>query len=341
MSLLNLSPVYVDPMVNVNYASFYILGLYQKFGKDNIIFTNKPFKQLALKSRVNCLNFVINDKKYTIDFGELNSVKPDVYAWCDVYGHVNANVARTPEKFRGKLVSLAPYFGVKLYSHIDSALYAWKNMWKTMHKTLPFTLVQRYRKQCRYRVYYEEYEKKSAITENAVFHLSSVWLNEDWHRNDEAFNEANAHFITACKSIPELVFDGGLSFAENVKCSPSLKKLKCKGSVSVKDYLEKTAQSLLAFSAPYSNGSHGWKLGEYLALGKAIISTPLVNDLPAPLVHGENIHFVENDEKSMREAVLLIMRNKTYREKLEKGARAYWEKYGTPAKALELLGITS
>ena len=55
-----------------------------------------------------------------------------------------------------------------------------------------------------------------------------------------------------------------------------------------------------------------WDLGEYLALGKAIISTPLFNDLPAPLTHGINIHFVENDVDSIKEAVSYIIANPDY-----------------------------
>lgn len=74
-------------------------------------------------------------------------------------------------------------------------------------------------------------------------------------------------------------------------------------------------------------------------MGKCIISTPLSNDLPAPLVHGEHIHYVENTEESMRDAVEYILAHPEYRHKLEAGARAYWEKYGTPEASLKLLGI--
>jgi glycosyltransferase involved in cell wall biosynthesis len=84
---------------------------------------------------------------------------------------------------------------------------------------------------------------------------------------------------------------------------------------------------------------HGWKLGEYLALGKAIISTPISNDLPLSLVHGENIHIVENNFEEIRKAIILIIKDDEYRHKLEKGAHLYWEKYGTPSKSLELLGL--
>jgi glycosyltransferase involved in cell wall biosynthesis len=93
------------------------------------------------------------------------------------------------------------------------------------------------------------------------------------------------------------------------------------------------------FNTPSFWDYHGWKLGEYLALGKCIVSTKLSNDLPYPLEHGVNIYFVENSEESMREAVEYILTHPDYRHKLEKGAREYWETYGTPEASLKLLGI--
>lgn len=107
----------------------------------------------------------------------------------------------------------------------------------------------------------------------------------------------------------------------------------------MKAWMEKTKQSILVFNTPAFWNCHGWKLGEYLALGKAIISVPLFNDMPAPLIHGENIHFVENDENKIKEAIELIINNNEYRLKLEKGALAYWEKYGNIIQSLKLLNL--
>ena len=76
-----------------------------------------------------------------------------------------------------------------------------------------------------------------------------------------------------------------------------------------------------------------------MALGKCIVSTKLSNDLPHPLEHGKNIHFVEDTQESMREAIEYILVHPEYRHKLEQGAREYWEKYGTPEASLRLLGI--
>ena len=55
--------------------------------------------------------------------------------------------------------------------------------------------------------------------------------------------------------------------------------------------------------------------------------------------HGRNIHFVDNNENEMKKAVSLLMNDPLYRKKLEDGANAYWNEWGTPVKSLELLGI--
>ena len=75
------------------------------------------------------------------------------------------------------------------------------------------------------------------------------------------------------------------------------------------------------------------------ALGKCIISTQLSNDLPYPLEHGKNIHFVENSEQAMRDAIEYIIAHPEYKHRLEQGAREYWSQYGTPEASLKLLGI--
>ena len=103
--------------------------------------------------------------------------------------------------------------------------------------------------------------------------------------------------------------------------------------------MEKTKRSVLVFNTPAFWDCHGWKLGEYLAMGKCIVSTELSNDLPFPLEHGKNIHFVENDKDEIKEAIKYIIRHPDYRIKLENGARLYWEQYGTPEASLKLLGL--
>jgi glycosyltransferase involved in cell wall biosynthesis len=88
------------------------------------------------------------------------------------------------------------------------------------------------------------------------------------------------------------------------------------------------------FNTPAVHGCHGWKLGEYLALGKAIISTDLSNLLPEPLVHGQDIHFSSPDVDDLRAAIELLKDDVPYRQRLERSARTYWERHLSPAAVM-------
>ena len=84
-------------------------------------------------------------------------------------------------------------------------------------------------------------------------------------------------------------------------------------------------------------GCLGWKLGEYLALGKAIISTPIQRQLPADLEHGTHIHVVDGSEDSIRDAIQRITCDGAYRLRLEVNSRAYFDRYVNPQSAIERL----
>ena len=109
--------------------------------------------------------------------------------------------------------------------------------------------------------------------------------------------------------------------------------------LSAKEWVSKTKESAIAFNTPAFWNCHGWKLGEYLAMGKAIVSTALSNNLPAPLEHGKNIHFVECTKEAMKETIDYLIRHPEYRKRLEEGASQYWRTYGTPEASLKLLGV--
>ena len=114
--------------------------------------------------------------------------------------------------------------------------------------------------------------------------------------------------------------------------------LQLNARITQKEYLSKAQFSVFAFNTPAVWNCHGWKLGEFLCMGKAIISTPLSNDLPASLIHAESIHVVENQQELI-EAIELINKDDKYRRNLENNARNYYQKYVSPEASIRLLGI--
>ncbi len=79
---------------------------------------------------------------------------------------------------------------------------------------------------------------------------------------------------------------------------------------------------------------HGWKLGELLASGKAIISTPLSRHLPHPLEHAKRLRFVDGSFEEIKKAVKLLSENSNYRQQLERNAHDYFIEYLAPEKCI-------
>ena len=352
--------IIIDSRSNYSYGSFYIDELKQLAGKHNVSYQLSPFK--GLDNLGNDMRFVcVTDDKQVKCFLHLNDsykLREMNYEWCDIYGCVNANFNQYPMDKYPKLVSLVPSFGVRieklLISMIFNSLVRLLSIFSTVLKRAEWNKYTQ-RMECnglrnikhyfgrrikmwQNRLPLSAYENSTPSEDDYIFFLSTLWYNDKYNKNDETVNLRRAHFIRACKSIEGITYEGGL-LGDSTSSKEKFADVLAEHGEPFKAWIEKTKRSALVFNTPAFWDCHGWKLGEYLALGKCIVSTKLSNNLPYPLEHGKNIHFVEDTEESMREAIEYILDHPEYRHKLEQGAKDYWEKYGTPEASLKLLGI--
>jgi glycosyltransferase involved in cell wall biosynthesis len=352
--------VIIDPRSNYSYGSFYVYGLEVLVGKRHISYNLSPFAEL--KDLGNDLRFIIIEgnikTKYFIHANDSYKLSEENYNWCDVYGCVNANYTHYPKERYPKLVSLVPSFGIRLDQSICKVLFDagiqltsnWsyvlnRKEWNKILKKEECNKIQNLKhyfgrryKAWKNRLPLSYYENIDNSKDNYIFFLSTLWYSDEWNKNDEGVNLRRAHFIRACKKILGDNFEGGL-LGDAYSSNSIFEDVFVTQRETFASWIKKTKESTLVFNTPAFWDCHGWKLGEYLAMGKCIISTKLSNDLPYPLEHGVNIHFVENTEESMAEAIEYILSHQEYRHKLELGAKEYWSKYGTPISSLKLLGI--
>jgi hypothetical protein len=129
--------------------------------------------------------------------------------------------------------------------------------------------------------------------------------------------------MEACRRAPELQFEGGFH-AEQGKEVPGFEEYLTGNSFSHRQWIERTQRSVVAFNTPSYAGCNPWRTPEYLAMGKAVISTPLIRPLPTSPTHGVNIHFVDGSVQSIQEALARIRGDASYRQKLEQGARRFY-----------------
>jgi glycosyltransferase involved in cell wall biosynthesis len=103
------------------------------------------------------------------------------------------------------------------------------------------------------------------------------------------------------------------------------------------EYLERIKRSAVVFNNPAAHHCLGWKLAEFLRLGKAIVTLPLSREMPAPVVHGEHVHVVDGSREAIQDAVTAITGDASYRRHLEEGARDYFLAHLTPVRVLDRL----
>jgi hypothetical protein len=287
--------------------------------------------------------FKYQGNKYVIDFYDWSSVNPDLYAWADVYAKVNANNkgnSKTSDDYN--VLPIGPGFCLKGSTLMQTAYMAINNWLKCKKSRIDVGIsstvffqdyIANIMRKKPLKVFVEESETKI----NYVFSSSTLWDHENCLYST---NKLRAIFMQVCKEKDNIDFQGGFrgyrKLSDRVGHSQyeEYKDLMDTVNWSHEDYILKTKQSTFVFNTPSVRYAHGWKLGEYLAMGKAIISTPLVNEMPAPLVHKENI-FIVNNESELRDAIDELQVNVELRKLLEKGAREYYFKYLSPEKVIE------
>ena len=310
----------INPAIDIFYHSFYVQGLREICGARNITYSRQKLPQAGEHG---CA-LIVHDKsdhKIYIAAEDSPEINLEALEWCDIYAKINVSPDVMPAQGASKIMPIGPSFAVKIYAPPHALYHALKTYHLT--KKQPKQHFMNYYRQLKHR-FPESFYKPGVTQRDYIFFSGTIW------KKDTGTNDARSLFVEACKSTPGVRFEGGFR-PRSKNDVPGYEHLTDYTEYSHADYIHKTQASAVVFNTPAVMRCHGWKLGEFLAMGKAIVSTPPEWLLPAPLVHGEHIHYVENSAESIREAVALICRDDDYRKQLEQGARQYYDQYLKPA----------
>lgn len=340
----------VHPSFDALYYSFYIEGLRrylldrrrQGAHAPTWHFSSRGFPELGhhcLALRIEPRDDQQPEHKLYISAGDGPGLNLDALAWCDVYAKVNLDPEQIPETARrdgsaAKLLAIGPSFPVRVWNPVGAAWQALRTVLHGAHRNAasPREHLANYWRQWRYRLPETAYAARPGDPDY-VFFTSTLW------KKQTHTNELRAAFIRACRSIEGLHFEGGFA-PRRGSAVPGFEDCTAARRVSLVTYVQGIQRSLVAFNTPAVKDCHGWKLGEFLALGKAIVTTPLTRALPVPLEHGTHLHVVGTDpgadiEDELRRAVLLLRRDHDYRRHLEHNARAYYDAHLSPERVME------
>ncbi|MDR2682764.1 MAG: hypothetical protein LBB64_02715 [Dysgonamonadaceae bacterium] len=337
--------VYIDPRSSINYSSYYIQGLYDVTGKKNVRFSASRFRDL--KEIDMLLALVVVDagkrKKIIIDYRDQCDVILPAYDWADLYAIINFNATTLPEGRVDKLLNIPPSFSIRIWNTFELLFHLFVNFFtakiitRFRHKNIhlrPEIWVRNYLTLLKRQKLHDYTAENELKKENYVFFISTWWEGQT-HTN-----AYRSHYLLSCAHHPEIDFEGG--FFYNKKHMPGTlndirknipEALIYDRYISSKIYTGKTKESIFVFNTPAVNNCHGWKLGEFLSMGKAIISTPLGNEMPVPLEHGKEI-FIAKDQEEIENAVDLLLNNKNLRHSLEKNAKTYFNQFASPDRVI-------
>lgn len=304
----------VHPMVSPRYYGYYLQGFREEFGWDARLST-KGFPTLT-DPKAGMAAVLPEGQRIFVAANDHAVVDPKVIAWADVVAQVNVDphADRSP-----KVLPIGPSFGTPWSSRPSLAAFVIRAGVMTSPPRIPAMLRDYLRHQ-------SDREPLAAYVPGVSDPTRLFFLANYWGNAPEA-NRRRLGFLQAAQQVPGISLAGGVWSPTPMPFEYEPFRLTAR--VPHPDYVARTRESALVFNTPAVHACLGWKLGEFLALGKAIVSTPLGREMPGRFAHGEHLHVVEH-EAEMVEAIALIVNDYHYRATLERNARAYWESYLAP-----------
>lgn len=332
---------WIDPRFQINYSSYYLQGILSLVGKNGMHFrviediSVNDYDDFRKGLAIICQK---EDRKFRIfiDTWDNDSIHRLYYDWSDVYAKVNVT---SRDKNLKKLLAIGPSFGVQLWNPIETLARGLINFFRSYRRGFYRPSFQTYMLNYAYtfvrRVPYKIYRTESEEKRNYVFALHTLWYDS---LTDTTTNRFRAHFCRLCKRyFPE--FEGGLflipgkaivsQFSKYKEYQSIYKDLIVKRRIPLDDYLAKTKYSALVFNTPSVEGCLGWKLGEYLAMGKAIVSMPINHIMPGDFQEG--VHYaLANNIDEIEDNIQLLCNDDSLRLCLAENAHTYFEQYLSP-----------
>ncbi|MNX37085.1 hypothetical protein D3C86_673880 [compost metagenome] len=318
--------IYIYGLCNVFYDGYYIQGLKEVY--NDFEFNVSKFPRFNDGTFAVILENDISSKKIIIDSKDSNQIDEAQLDWCDVYGKVNYNSGNLPIQNQKKIVAIGPSFGIKIWNLFETLYYLAINYirFKDVISNKREFVANYWRQYKRLRL--KKYKTSQSST-NDVFFINSIWKQEAETNNNRAL------FIESCKNNSNIHFEGGFA-SRNDGDNLGFDDLIYSEKIPFKVYLKKIKNSAFVFNTPAVLSCHGWKLAEFLALGKGIISTSHYNKLPADLLNNEHLIYADNRD-DIANAIRKMLSDINFKRKLEFESRKYFDEYLAPKKVITRL----
>jgi hypothetical protein len=324
--------VRLDPRFAPEHAAYYLSGLAERFRFTRFPLTLEGFPSSYHDNKP--LAFVVRrrgvDRNIYIAADDMPELDPAALVWADIYGKVNLDRRLVPSTYEDAVVPIGPSHALRLWSLPRAAAMASRTERAGGRFCGRREHYRRFYLQATRRLDHSAYAPGRSKADYVFY---NGWL---WAKHPEA-NGPRADFMRACKDLaPEVEFEGGF-IPRRRDDVPDFADVTADRHYTLIEYIERIKRSVVVFNNPAAHHCLGWKLAEFLRLGKAIVTLPLSREMPAPFLHGQHAHIVDGSREAIQDAVMTIARDKDYRHHLEQGARSYFLDHLTPTRVLDRL----
>lgn len=179
------------------------------------------------------------------------------------------------------------------------------------------------------------WQSPSVEVEPAVLYQTRVWAPHETSENIDEINNQRVSLVRALRNAFGSRFLGGLiptdfayrNFPDALTNLPWRRKA----------YAAASRRGLIGV---YSRGLHqslAFKLSEYLAASKCIVSEPLRNELPSPLLEGQNYHVFHSAEECVQQCSHVLENTRAADDMRQANSRYYKLEVSPAAHLLDCL----
>ena len=172
--------------------------------------------------------------------------------------------------------------------------------------------------------------------ERKIFFQTRIWSHKDAPYSPEeqlrATNQMRIDVVRRLKKEFGDMFVGGITrtpLAEK-ECPDCIAPL----SGDKKEYLSTLKKCLVAVTTTGLHQSTGWKLAEYVASARCIVTEPLEYALPNPLEENKNIITFHTPEECVQ-ACRKILDDPDFARQMRKNNAEYYQKYVKPSQLID------
>lgn len=197
---------------------------------------------------------------------------------------------------------------------------------------------QRARMLTNYRIKVQGYEAGHfrAPKERQVFFRCSAWDTKQWKHLDDIRYEIMKLVI----KNPKANFVGGFRPAH--RSSSDYSDMIHNVDMNHQQYIDAIGDSDIVIGTIGLFDALAWKIPEYMASGRTIMSERIVNQTPAPVRHGEEMFFFRSDLSDFETKLEQLLDDQALRRHLADGAWNYYQQWICPESMVRrLLGETT